>query len=380
MEIISYSNVSEIAPLENAWNRLSKQQPRYVPDFSEFRDGLEASGDKFRILVAADKGEIAGVACFVYATIRKGYGIAERILFHLPIRVVTLFGSCVLGAVEESVVEEFIKRIVAESDFDLMNLGEIIIESPLYNVISRLRGGLIVNRVLREDSIRWLIKLPGSFDEYLKSLGAQTRKKDVGRFRKAEQQAPFDVHVISRADQVEKFLQDGEKVSRLTYQWNLGQRLLNDETNRTRLKRLADKGILRCYLLYVDGQPRAFGYGEVSNGVYLYQASGYDPQYIKESLGTALMLWMIRDVINNSDCKVFDFGMGGNYEYKPRFGNTSVNCAWIQIGRMNRPYSLFLVVLDRALNSVKNLAVAALGRGKLMQRLKRSTRRYGDKS
>jgi CelD/BcsL family acetyltransferase involved in cellulose biosynthesis len=294
--------------------------------------------------------------------------------------VVTLFGSAVLGQVDEQIAEEFLNRIIKDADFDLMNLGEIVIDSPLYKVVSRLRGGMIVNRVLREDSTRWLIKLPESFDEYLKSLGAQTRKKDVGKFRKAEQQGPFDVHVISRPDQVAKFLEDGEKVSRLTYQWNLGQRLYNNESNHRRLTRLAEKGLLRCYLLYVEGEPRAFGYGEVSHGVYLYQASGYDPQYIKDSLGTALMLWMIRDVITNTDCKVFDFGMGGNYEYKPRYGNTSVNCAWIQAGRLYQPYSLLIVALDQALNVSKNLATALIGKGKLMQRLKRATRRYGDNS
>jgi CelD/BcsL family acetyltransferase involved in cellulose biosynthesis len=109
----------------------------------------------------------------------------------------------------------------------------------------------------------------------------------------------------------------------------------------------------------------------------LWETSGYDPRYEKDSPGTSLMLWMIRDLIENTDCRVFDFGMGGNYGYKARFGNTSLTCDWIQIGQWRRPYSVLLIMLDRTLNGTKNLIAVLVGSNSdLMKKLKRATRRY----
>jgi CelD/BcsL family acetyltransferase involved in cellulose biosynthesis len=95
------------------------------------------------------------------------------------------------------------------------------------------------------------------------------------------------------------------------------------------------------------------------------------------SPGTILMLWIIRDLIDNTDCEFFDFGMG-NHEYKQRYGNTCLNVSRIQLSRWRRPYSLLLVSLDRVLNLAKNFANAIIGGdSKLKQRLRKASRRYG---
>jgi hypothetical protein len=372
MEILVYRNDGDLKALEAAWNRLCRREPRFVPHFSEIK------GNKFRLLVAVDKDDVIGMACFVYCDTKKVFAVAERKLFALPVKVVWLLGSCILGQLEEDVIAKFLTMIINESHFDLLDLGEIIIDSPLHNVVVRL-GGTIVSRASRHDPTHWLIKLPSSFEDYCSSLGAATRKKDVGNFKKLERQSAFDVHVIHRSDQVEAFLQDGEKLSRLTYQWNLGTRLYNDESNRQRLTRRAEAGVLRCYILYLHGKPCAFSYGELSHKVYLYESSGYDPKCADASPGTALMLWIIRDLINNTDCELFDFGMGGdrnrNHGYKPRYGNTSLEVCRIQLG-LYRPYSLLIVGLNWVLNLAKNFAAPIIGDGQLMKRLRKASRQY----
>jgi len=59
------------------------------------------------------------------------------------------------------------------------------------------------------------------------------------------------------------------------------------------------------------GQPCAFAYGEWSGRVYLYQIPGYDPKYAKKSPGTALMLGIIRDLIENTDARFSILESGG---------------------------------------------------------------------
>ena len=379
MEILDYRNDAYLEALEDAWDRLSGQEPRFVPNFSEIKYGLKDPGCEFRLLVAVDNDDVVGMACFVYWDTKKSFHVAQRKLFDLPVKMVALLGSCILGQLGEDVITKFLYMIINGSHFDLIDLGEIILDSPLYNVVVRLGRGIIASRVSRQNSTQWLLKLPSTFDDYCRSLGPATRKKDVGKFKKLERQSAFDVHVVHRSDQVEAFLQDGEKLSRMTYQWNLGRRLCNDASNRQRLTRMAEAGVLRCYILYLHGKPCAFSCGELSHKVYLYESSGYDPKYADDSPGTALMLWMIRDLINNTDCELFDFGMGGdrnrNYGYKPRYGNTCLDVCWIQLG-LYRPYSFLIIGLDYMLNFAKNFVAPIIGDGKLMKRLKKASRRY----
>src|SRR5581483_12071504 len=106
----------------------------------------------------------------VYGNARKRYSIAERRLFDLPIKEVSLFASCVLGEPDVDVIRSFFERIVREADFDLINVGEIVIDGPLHRAIAGLGGGVVVTRAARKNSVRWLIRLPGSFDEYMASL------------------------------------------------------------------------------------------------------------------------------------------------------------------------------------------------------------------
>ncbi len=377
MEISAYKTLSELGMLEDAWERLSKQEPIFIPSFSDLLERLGANGSKFKVLVAADNGQVVGIACFVYGNGIKRYSIGERKLFDLPVKEIVLFGSCVLGHVDEYVIDKLFKGAKEESSFDLINVGEIAIDSPLYKAVANLHNG-IVWRVARKNSIRWLIKLPESFDDYVKSLGSATRKNDVRKIRKFEREVPFEFHVMRRPEEVERFVRDGESISRKTYQWNVGQRLCNDAATRQRFTRLAKEGRLRAYIIYINKRPSAFAWGELNHRIYLSQNTGFDPEYQSSSPGTAIMMWVIRDLIENTDCDVFDFGIGGDdWGFKSRFGNTSINVARIQLANF-RPYSLFLFSLDKIINAGKNLLSLILKQRKLRERLRRMIRQYGD--
>jgi hypothetical protein len=89
--------------LEDAWEYLCEKELRFVPSFTELRQELEGGGIKFRILVAIDNSQIIAIACFRYWNTKKTYEIVTRRLFGLPVKVVSLYGSCVLGQPSEDV-------------------------------------------------------------------------------------------------------------------------------------------------------------------------------------------------------------------------------------------------------------------------------------
>ncbi len=379
MPIQSYNTIAELETFKDDWARLSAQEPHFVPSFSELRHLLSAPGSDFRVLVARDRGEIKAIACFVYGSTRKRYEIATKRLFTLPAKTVSLFGSCVLGRPDEQTVQRIFQPIIEASDFDLIDLGEVFIDSPLYRAVKSLPG-IVAWRIIRRSQIRWLIDLPGSFDEYLSMLGSETRRHANRYSRKIEKEAP-EFRVIHRPEDALDFLRDAEQISRLTYQWNLGYGVRNDKHTQDRFVRLAKAGMLRGYLLHIQGKPCAFAWGELNLGKFLYQAIGYDPQFGKLSPGVVLYMQLIRDLIENADCRLFDFGAGGEDGYKSRLATASLSCVRMQAARQYRPYSLLLFVLDQAShfakNSVMGVLHSAAGRGALGRRLKSILRPYG---
>ena len=171
MEVQIYTTTSGLATIGDAWDRLSAREPRFVPRFSELQHAIAISEVKFRALVASDESEVVGIACFIFRKSVKYYFVADINLFKLPINEVSLFGSCVLGRLNEHIIESFLIHIVSNSRFDLLYLGKIIIDSSLYNAVKKLRGRLIVGKASRQVEVQWLIKLPKTFNDYIKSLG-----------------------------------------------------------------------------------------------------------------------------------------------------------------------------------------------------------------
>ena len=102
MKIESYSRCSELDALEDAWDQLSEKELSFVPSFSELR--YQVAGSKFRLLAAIDNSQVIAIACFIYGNSAKSYEIASRRLFRLPVKQISLFGSCVLGQPSENVI------------------------------------------------------------------------------------------------------------------------------------------------------------------------------------------------------------------------------------------------------------------------------------
>jgi hypothetical protein len=378
-EIIVHRDLDGLDEFAEDWNRLRRDQLLFFPRFEDLVPVLSEAPKDFRVLAIRDGGQITSLACFICVRAHKRYSIGERSLFRLPIRQASLFGSAVLGKVDTKILKYFLDVVRKELPFDLISFGEIPLDSPLYEALQKPGFGFVVTSPSRKTSLRWLIRLPETFEQYLTALSSKLRKSLRYQIRKLEDELKCELLIVHRADQIESFLKNGEAISRLTYQWNVGQRLCDDEPTRRLYHRLAKEGQLRAYLLYVSGRPAAFARGELVDGTYNYETPGFDPQYAKLSVGIVLLAWVIRDLIENTSCKIFDFGQGGDeVGYKSRFGNAAVTCRVIELGRWTRPFSLALILLQEGLVVAKNLLSRVVGDGKLRLRLKKAFRRYGD--
>jgi len=375
----TYRSIGELDAIAHVWDELRTQEQTFIPTFAETKIFLQENEGKFCFVTIEDNHSTVGIACFTNKKSTKNFSIGERLLFGLPVRETRLYFSSVLGRVDEPTLRAVLHLAAQEWPFDWMVLGEIKLNSPLHNAATSLGRGLVATRPGWKYSVHWLLNLPNSFDEYLKSLRSSTRKKVLQMFRKLESQGQYRLQVVREAAQIQNFLTDGETISRRTYQWTIGHRLQNDDKTRERYLRLAAEDRLRCYMLYMDATPCAFARGEISGKLYHYETPGFDTSFEKLSPGTVLLMWVIRDLIENTECRKFDFGSGGDQTgYKARFGNLYFECDRIDICNVYAPYSLCILVIQQTLSSLKRSLSFILGTGRLRQRLKRLVRKYGE--
>jgi hypothetical protein len=373
------SNIDQLKQYKDKWNFcLSKTNPPHA-DIEDYSNYLYMNSSfSMRMLVISDKDEIVLFAPFILSSTNKTYSIGERKLFSLPVKSLQLFGGKFIGKVNQFHIRCIFQFLIKQDDFHILPLGEVALKSSLHD---SLREGLQsmpwrVGKVGHKNSIHWLTDFPETFDEYMDSFSSKTRSTLKRKIRKFHHQLNGDFEVITESNQVDKFLELGEAISKTTYQWNVGQRLNNDAATRENFVRAAEKGTLRCYLLYADGKPCAFMRGFLVNQIYQYDTPGFNPDYMKFSAGTVLLLNAMEDLISNTDCNTFDYGQGGDMTgYKKTFGNRYYETTVLEISSKSSIYSMFLLYLEAILSRVKKVGHIILT-DKLKYSLKVFLRKY----
>ena len=167
-------------------------------------------------------------------------------------------------------------------------------------------------------------------------------------------------------------LGDVEAVASRTYQRRLGVGYLGNERQRARLAALAERGWLRGYVLYLDGQPIAFELGELYRGRFDSLAGAYDPDHGHHRVGAYLLLKAIED-LGAEHVSVFDFGFG-DAEYKSKLAHRRFEEGDLVI-YARRPRPTWIKFARTALLEISRAVTAGLTRLALMERIKQWSRR-----
>jgi hypothetical protein len=373
-ELIVARDITEVQFLTNFWSRLRATEARYVPDFDDVLHWL-TQVRRFIVLVEMRGSEPICVACFVEETALRHLTVGERSLGTVKVGQLALVGEVVLGDLRPGTWLRFLRKLDDFSPYDFIYLGEVPLNSDLWKATAALPMRYRISRPSRKEQLRWLIKLPEKFDDYLASLGTQTRQVAKRKIRKFEGGDGCTFEVFSDERKIDEFLSIAEKISRRTYQWSLDQKLQNDTATRKEYARLARAGKLRGYVLRIQGEPCAFIHGTLAGGVYAYRTPGFLSEYAKWSPGTVLLILVIKDLIESAKCNVFDFGTGGDQVgYKAKFGNVSIPSQTLLISRRLALRPALISLAQEALRGTKNIAARVLGTGELRRRIRRAMR------
>tara|TARA_B100000678_G_scaffold145607_1_gene121605 strand:- start:329 stop:1243 length:915 start_codon:yes stop_codon:yes gene_type:complete len=180
----------------------------------------------------------------------------------------------------------------------------------------------------REDYRRHYIAMDGTFEEYLARFSGKTRSTLRRKARKfaAADGGELDVRAFRSRSEVARFLEIALPLSAKTYQSRLlDAGLPEGEAARQEMLDRAEAGNMRCFLLFLAGEPVAYLALPVEGKTLVYAHLGYDPAHAALSPGTVLQMEALRMLFGEERFRYFDFTEGDG-THKALFGTDSMAC------------------------------------------------------
>jgi hypothetical protein len=179
---------------------------------------------------------------------------------------------------------------------------------------------------------KWLLlRITGSFEDYLGTLGGKSRHTLRKNVRKLEALGnPLRLERVDRPEQVPGFLRTALEVSKNSWQHRvLGQRVSDSEKATRSMMDLAERGLLRAYLLYSGEEACAFSVAYQHRGIVNAQETGYHQEFAPYSPGKVLLYLIVQDLHADKEVTLLNFGMG-DAEYKRWFADTErAESSWL---------------------------------------------------
>lgn len=193
---------------------------------------------------------------------------------------------------------------------------------------------------------------------YRAGLSAKTRSTIARKVRKFEQYCggKLDWRTYAQPSEMAEFHRLARAVSSKTYQERLLDAGIPDGESFVReMMELAAQDSVRGWLLFHGDRPVSYLYCPAHRGVLTYAYLGYDPAYMKHSVGTVLQWLAVEQLYASQRFSSFDFTEGQS-EHKRLFATDELPCANLVFVR-NRPW-LSLTIRAHAL---ANRASTGLG-------------------
>lgn len=313
--------------LESEWRNLADSCPTatvfqtYEWNVTWWRYFGKALGRKLHLLCFRNaEGTLVGLAPLMITP------------FHLvSLRRVSFLGQgmsdyldliCAPGS-EDAVVESLTQALSDMSGFDMVDLQQL------------RHGGLLANRSTTGSTFQCMesaqeacpyIDLPGSWEDYLKSLGKKTRSNISYYDRGLAKVYDVEFEVVNDDDVLAEEMENLFDLHQR--RWN--QRWLPGVFGSNRVQKfhkevaqkLMHKGWLRLFVLRLDGLTQAALYCFSFHDRTCYYQGGFEPTLSKLSLGTVLTAKAIQHSIGEQK-KVFDF-LRGDEPYKAKWTGLSV--------------------------------------------------------
>ncbi len=241
------------------------------------------------------------------------------------VRAITLVHGGVAGAESAEAATELVDTLrtaLADGEADVAILPSLREGSALLEAAKQVP--FTQRDHLPAKTSHWTLRLPESYDEFLKARSKRTRdnaKQYRNRLLKRHGEE-LEITRFDRPDEADRLFREAETIAAKTYQGGLGVAFADTPEQRALVELGLELGSFRMYVLSIGGEPAAFWPGSVYNRTFFTGTPGYDPAYADLRLGTYLLLHVIEELCADDSVDVVDYGFGES-DYKRRFGSDS---------------------------------------------------------
>jgi len=332
---------------KNEWNKLLKQSKSdqlflsWEWQSTWWRTFNDADSMKLRIYVATtDDGTLVGIAPLYLTTVSTAKKFKTRRLQFIgncwrgkSTMLTELLDFIVDGTRSEDVIRVLYEHIHSLKCWDELIIPFLNTKSETYQLL--LNKNLLPNCYLRhaEKYDSYYLTLEGSFQNYTKNLGKNTRLKLINRRKLFDKLGDTSFERMLSSDINEKF----RLLNDLHHKrWNKpvfeGKRL---KFNKTVSSLLAERGGLSFSIISLNNKPISVQYNFIIDGHCYNIQSGFDEAFHKKiSLGYLHFGYEIETSFAQQET-TYDFlaGEGKNTQYKERLTNTCHAMTDLQIIR-----------------------------------------------
>ena len=311
----------ELEALRPTWDNTDWERIDPEPEF--FRTVIETRMDvvgPYVLVLSGSRGPsvVARLEDVEVVAARLGY----RSIWRPRVRSITVVPGGIDPAADASAVVTALQERLAERDADLVSLPGLRTDTALFREVTSQDRGL--RRTLRIPNTHWRLELPESYEAFLRSRSRKTRENARMYHNRLTRAYPGRVEfkIFTEAHDLDYVLADLTSIGATTYQHGLGVAFADSQERR----RLTELGLrtrsYRAHVLYLDGQPAAFWHGFIRGRTFFTATPGYNPALAEFSIGTLVLLHLIRTLIEDPAVEAVDYGFG-DADYKRRFGSSS---------------------------------------------------------
>jgi Acetyltransferase (GNAT) domain len=281
----------------------------FDPGNDWFQDCLGQTLEKVDLRIPEANGHNTTPVRFKIATQRLFCQLGEWVPARFPLRIARFSGE----VPDEESAYNSIFSAVLNRDFDAICLGPVRTETLLWRY---LQTSLLIRKSFRSHSQHgpqphWLIRLDGSFTDYMKRFSAKTRKNRLREIKILRGLGELKLVRVTAASEIDAFLEAAYRISRQTRQfrqfgWSIAAR--DPRLLKNALLRGARNGWLRSYLLTCGNVPCSFILGQQSCARFHPVAAGVDPAWRDYGVGTVLLLLVLEDLFKQNSPDFYDLG------------------------------------------------------------------------
>lgn len=249
-------------------------------------------------------------------------GLAYWNTTRVRMRAIVVAFDGILGARgpdDEAIAIATLRGLIDGGAADLLLMRNVDPHSTLHEAATNGVNALRLALAQPVDRL-WAASLPGTFDAFLSTRSAKSRSsfRREDRLLNEEFGELLRLRRFERPGELEELCRDMERVAARTYQAGLGAGFANSPMERALVSLGLDKGVYRCWMLYVGERPVAFWAGMSQGSTFYPTTPGFDPDFTKHSIGRYTMFRMIEDLC--ADERISRISLGrGDAKYKTEY-------------------------------------------------------------